>query len=154
MISHENISVIKVGINELDLVSGLFDKYRVFYKQPSNVLEGKKYLEKRIENKQSVIFLAVDSQTKTALGFVQLYPSFSSVALKKIWILNDLYVDQPARQRGVAKRLMQKAKEHALETGAARLTLQTGIENNHAQHLYEKIGYKRDDENYYYDLTL
>ena len=156
MSKDENMVIIKAGLEQLDLVAELFDKYRIFYEQPSNLAEGRKFIRERMENGQSVIFLAIEKQESTdiPLGFVQLYPSFSSVNLAKRWILNDLYVDQSARRRGVAKGLMQKAKEYAVETGAIELTLETAIDNKKAQHLYERIGYEKDEKHFYYNLSL
>lgn len=152
----EKITVIKAGLNELGLVTGLFDKYRIFYKQTSNLEEGKKFIQERMKNDQSVIFLAVENQTGDVkpLGFVQLYPSFSSVTMQKLWNLNDLYVEQSVRRKGVAKALMEKAKEYALETGAKGLTLETAIDNYNAQGLYESIGYEKDDEYFHYNFFL
>lgn len=152
----EKVTVIKAGLNELGLVTRIFDKYRMFYKQTSNLKEGRKFIQERIKNDQSIIFLAVENKIDDVkpLGFVQLYPSFSSVTMKKLWILNDLYVEQSARRKGVAKALMEKAKEYALETGAKGLTLETAIDNYNAQVLYESMGYKKDDECYHYNFFL
>ncbi|WP_079527877.1 GNAT family N-acetyltransferase [Halobacillus hunanensis] len=156
MTNDENIVLIKADLDQIDLVAELFDKYRVFYEQPSNVEEGKKFIRERMAKQQSVIFLAIEQQESSVkpLGFVQLFPSFSSVNLAKIWILNDLYVDQSARRMGVAKSLMQRAKEHALETGAKELTLETASSNHKAQDLYELIGYEKDEEHFYYSLLI
>ncbi|MFQ3544475.1 GNAT family N-acetyltransferase [Halobacillus rhizosphaerae] len=152
----ENVEIIKAGLEQLDLVTELFDKYRIFYEQPSNLSEGKKFIRERMEQGQSVIFLAIEKQESTdiPLGFVQLYPTFSSVNLAKRWILNDLYVDQLARRRGVAKGLMQKAKEYAVDTGAIELSLETAADNTNAQHLYEWLGYEKDEKHFYYHLSL
>ncbi|MGM8212515.1 GNAT family N-acetyltransferase [Virgibacillus sp. W0430] len=156
MTNGENIVLMKAELDEVDLVSDLFDQYRVFYKQPSNIEEGKKFLLDRMRKQQSVIFLAVEEQETSVkpLGFVQLFPSFSSVSLAKTWILNDLYVVQSARRRGVAKRLMQKAKEYALETDAKKVMLETATDNYKAQQLYESIGYEKDSEHFYYSLLI
>ncbi|MGH0540758.1 GNAT family N-acetyltransferase [Bacillus cereus] len=152
----KKITIIKAGLNELDLVTEVFDKYRIFYKQTSNLKEGKRFIQERMKNDQSVIFLAVENQTDDVkpLGFVQLYPSFSSVTMQKLWNLNDLYVDQLVRRKGVAKTLMEKAKKYALETGAKGLTLETAIDNYNAQGLYESIGYEKDDECFHYNFFL
>ena len=69
----------------------------------------------------------------------------TSVAARRLWILNDLFVAERARRRGVARALMQGAREHALQTGAIRLTLQTERRNAQAQALYESLGYVRQE---------
>lgn len=146
-------SIKRASIEDAEKVSVLFDAYRVFYKQDSDLPLANKYISDRINNDESVIFFAQD-ENGNYLGFTQLYPSFSSVSAKPIWILYDLFVAESARRKGVAKQLMNKAKEHALETNAESLILETAIDNYNAQALYEMLGYERDNEFYSYYLEL
>ena len=99
-----------------------------------------------------MILLAEDARGD-ALGFTQLYPSFSSVAARRIWILNDLYVLPAARGQGVGRAVLEAAKTHALATGAHRLDLSTAHDNP-AQKLYEAAGYTRDNHFHHYSLPL
>jgi GNAT superfamily N-acetyltransferase len=101
---------------------------------------------------ESVIFVAQNQQGQ-AIGFTQLYPAFSSVSARRIWILNDLFVTPGARGNGVARQLLDMAKNHAVATGAKRLALSTARDNP-AQKLYESVGYERDNLFYHYSLTL
>ena len=98
-------------IDDLDAVADLFDRYRVFYNQPSALDTSRSFIEKRLQNRDSNIFVAIDSLQ--IVGFTQLYPSFSSVSAKQIWILNDLYVAETARKQGIAKSLMNAAERFA-----------------------------------------
>lgn len=141
----------KATINELDSLTELFDLYRVFYEQASNLEGARKFLNERITNDESVVFIAYDGNN--SLGFVQLYPSFSSVSMIQSWVLNDLYVIEPARGKGVGEKLMKKAIDFAKETGAKGVFLETGKENITAQRLYEKVGFKRES-NYFYYFTI
>lgn len=102
----------QVTIHELDELVTLFDNYRLFYQQPSDVEAAKIFLRERIEKNESVIFLAKDD-SGNALGFTQLYPTFSSVRMVREWILNDLFVADNARKLGVADALMQAAETFA-----------------------------------------
>ena len=86
------------------------------------------------------------------IGFTQLYPSFSSLSLKKVLILNDLYVQEDFRRLGVGKMLLDAAKDYALQINSKGLTLSTGIENETAQSLYEKYGFIRNEHFYEYFL--
>jgi ribosomal protein S18 acetylase RimI-like enzyme len=138
----------KATINDLDSVAELFDLYRVFYDQESNFKGAQEFLKERLLNNQSVIFIAFEENN--ALGFVQLYPSFSSVSMKRSWVLNDLYVKQTARKKGVGEKLIKKAIHFAEETGAKGVLLETGKENVTAQRLYEKIGFVRETNYFYY----
>jgi GNAT superfamily N-acetyltransferase len=138
-----NIS--RATLADLDTVAPLFDAYRVFYGKWSDIAAARAFLHERLVNDESVVLLARDDASGIGLGFTQLYPSFSSVAARRLWILNDLFVAESARRRGVARALMQSAREHALQTGAIRLTLQTERRNVQAQALYESLGYVRQE---------
>ncbi|TWD91596.1 GNAT family acetyltransferase [Neobacillus bataviensis] len=138
----------KATLTELEPLTELFDLYRMFYKQESDLEGAKQFLSERISKDESVSFIALDGENP--LGFVQLYPSFSSVSMKRLWILNDLYVKKEARGKGVGENLLKKAIEFAKETGAKGLFLETTNDNYNAQRLYEKIGYKKEANYFYY----
>ena len=138
----------KATLTELEPLTELFDLYRMFYKQESDLEGAKQFLSERISKDESVAFIALDG--KNPLGFVQLYPSFSSVGMKRSWILNDLYVKKEARGKGVGENLLKKAIEFAKETGAKGLFLETTNDNYNAQRLYEKIGFKKEANYFYY----
>ncbi|MGC4103979.1 N-acetyltransferase family protein [Ferruginibacter sp.] len=145
------VEIRKALTADVKLVTPLFDAYRVFYQQPSNVQAAADFLQQRLDNAESVIFIAmVDG---VAAGFCQLFPIFSSVGLKRTWLLNDLYVNETARGKGVASALLQQAKEWGLETNSRWLLLQTGADNITAQSVYEKNGWKRVGD-YFYELPL
>ncbi|MCC5658109.1 GNAT family N-acetyltransferase [Nostoc sp. XA010] len=146
------MEVILANINHLEAVSVLFDRYRVFYNQPSNLEAAKEFLKERFNNNESVVFAANDNGE--LVGFTQLYPSFSSVSMKRVWILNDLYVEESHRRRGIAKLLMSVAEEYAKESGAVRVILATQISNITAQKLYETQDYIKNEEFYHYALRL
>lgn len=139
-------------IEDLDGVSNLFNLYRMFYQQESDLEGARNYIKERIENKESIIFVVKDEQSY--VGFTQLYPTFSSISMKRSWILNDLYVDSKARKQGIGEKLLLKAKEFAIENGAKSISLSTAPENVSAQRLYEKNGYKKDSQFYHYELDL
>ena len=151
--SSESLTVRPAGIADLEPVARLFDGYRVFYEQPSDPDGARAFIQKRLENRDSVIFLAEDDQGH-ALGFTQLYPLFSSVRMRDIWLLNDLYVSPDARRRGVGHALMECARQHARETGAAGLELATAKDNEAAKSVYEDLGWKLDTEFDHYSLSV
>lgn len=139
--------------NVKDLVP-LFDAYRQFYGQAKDLEGAKSFLTKRLEKDESVAFLAKDETSLKYAGFVHLYPIFSSVSMRKMWLLNDLFVDADFRRKGIGKALMNAARDLAASTNAKGLMLETGIENRSAQELYESLGYERNDGYYVYYLTL
>ncbi|MBX7151763.1 GNAT family N-acetyltransferase [bacterium] len=148
-----SMNVIRCTEKHAAVIAPLFDAYRGFYHQTSDITGAEKFLSDRLKNSESIVFVALDDSGK-ALGFVQLYPSFSSVSIKKIWILNDLFVIPEARKKGVGEALMETARKFAVETHAKGLQLETGIENITAQRLYEKLGYVRNVETHQYFLKV
>ncbi|MBN4085451.1 GNAT family N-acetyltransferase [Flavobacteriaceae bacterium AH-315-B10] len=139
--------IIKAHIEHLDLIVSLFDAYRVFYKRPSDKEAAKQFLFERLKNRDSIIFLAfVDNE---AVGFTQLYPSFSSVSMQPIYILNDLYVTKEYRKQGIGVALLNKAKQLCKEQNYKGLGLQTET-SNPAQYLYESLGWKKDTDLQYF----
>ncbi len=153
--SKNAIEVVRAALDDLPLLVPLFDGYRQFYKQASDPEAGRRFLAAHLENGTSVIFLAFRATAegeRHACGFTQLYPSFSSISLKPLWILNDLFVAPDARGLGVGRALLECAREFAAGTGARGLTLKTAVDNYSAQALYESSGWKRDEQFYSYDL--
>lgn len=149
------IAIVRATIEDVPLIAPLFDGYRQFYKQPSNLEGARLFLTERLEENSSVIFLALrtgENDERQPCGLTQLYPSFSSVSLKRVWILNDLFVAPEARRLGAGHALLERARTFAAETGAKGLTLSTAIDNYTAQALYEAAGWKRDEEFYAYHL--
>ena len=145
------IQIVRASIKELDDLVPLFDAYRGFYEASSDHAAARAFLTERIERDESVIFLAYASP-HVPVGFTQMYPSFSSVSLKRLWILNDLFVRSDVRRGGVGRALLERARQHAVETGAKGLVLSTGVMNKPAQTLYESCGWQRDDEFFQYHL--
>jgi ribosomal protein S18 acetylase RimI-like enzyme len=129
----------------------LFDAYRVFYKQPSDLPAAFEFISQRIAADESVIFIAlIDGEVA---GFVQLYPIFSSVGLKRAWLLNDLFVAEKFRRQGIAEALLEQAKEHGIETDAAWIMLETASDNYRAQSVYEKNGWIKSG-NFFYEYPV
>ncbi|MEZ4774273.1 MAG: GNAT family N-acetyltransferase [Bacteroidia bacterium] len=146
------MNIIPASIEHLPVLVPLFDAYRTFYRRPSDPEAARVFLEERITRQESVIFLAQADQT--GAGFVQLYPLFSSLGMKRRWLLNDLYVAPEFRNMGVATLLIERAREWGISTGASALMLETEVTNVGAQRLYDKTGWKRDTSNFWYYLEL
>lgn len=131
-------------------LSVLFDQYRIFYEQETDVVGAEKFLKARFKQKDSSIIIA--STESNIKGFIQLYPSFSSVSMKRVWILNDLFVADEYRRKNVARKLIEAAKKHANDTGAIRLELATQTSNIPAQNLYETMGFIKDELFFHYSF--
>ena len=137
----------RITLSDILDIAPLFDGYRVFYKQQSDIEAAVKFLQERISNNESVIFATY--YNNKAVGFVQLYFTYSSVSLERSLILNDLFVDPKFRNKDIGKDLLLKAQEFCMQNNYKGLALETAI-NNPAQKLYEKLGWIKDSYCFHY----
>lgn len=149
-----SVSTFRATEENLDGLAVLFDAYRVFYRQPSDLDAAWHFIEERLTSEDSVIFLAWLAETDELVGFTQLYPTYSSVRMRRVWTLNDLFVAEPARGHGVARALMEAARVFAVSTGAVSLELATERDNTTAQALYDSLDYDREANYLHFSLTL
>jgi ribosomal protein S18 acetylase RimI-like enzyme len=147
-----NPTVRRATLADLDLVAPLFDAYRQFYACSPDLELARRFLGERLERGESVVFVAVADGK--GVGFVQLYPTFTSIGARRAWILNDLYVAPDARRLGVGRALLDAARTMAEETGAAWMELATAKDNARAQALYRKCGYRLDEKYDRFQLKL
>ena len=138
--------------HDIDRLAPLFDSYRQFYGQRSDIAAARAFLLDRFRHAESIIFIA--SRDGVGIGFTQLYPSFSSIALTRIYVLSDLFVATDARKLGAGRLLLKAAAEFGRSIGAHQLTLETAKTNLAAQALYEACGWEKDTEFYVYQISL
>jgi len=138
------ILVRQAVLSDLDALAGLFDDYRRFQGQPGDLAAGRAFLAERFDHGESVLFLAHDHLQP--LGFAQLYPSFSSVSLQRVFVLNDLFVHERGRRRGVASALLDAVEAYAWTFRATRITLNVARDNEDAQALYRARGWTQDQQ--------
>ena len=146
------VTVRQAVLSDLAALVPLFDAYRQFYGRPSDVGAAREFLLARFDHGESVLFIAHAGHTP--VGFTQLYASFSSVSLARTFVLNDLYVDEQARRKGAAAKLMAAAVEFAGALGAVRISLSTATTNDTAQALYASAGWTRDDQFFVYHRAI
>jgi GNAT superfamily N-acetyltransferase len=148
-----DITVREATVFDLDLLVPLFDEYRQFYGKESDPDLARRFLLERFQYSQSIVFLA-EGQDGLAIGFTQLFPSFSSASAARIFILNDLFVRPEFRRMKAGSLLLAAAARFGRAVGAVRLTLSTEITNLTAQALYEAEGWRRQIDFYVYNLAL
>ncbi|MBK1897595.1 GNAT family N-acetyltransferase [Chryseobacterium paridis] len=141
----------KANTSDIQQLSELFDQYRVFYHKESDIPSAENFLKERIENKESEIFVAEDEGK--LVGFVQLYPLFSSTRMKRYWILNDLYVNDSYRGKGYSKELIEEAKELCKSSNASGVLLETGKSNDVGNRLYPACGFELYDSVNFYEWS-
>ena len=145
------VSVRQAVLADVPVVAPLFDAYRQFYGRAPDLAAAESFLRERFGHGESIVFLA--HAAEVPVGFTQLYPSFSSVSLARVFILNDLFVAPGLRRAGVGSALLDAAIAYARSFGAVRVTLNTDIANTTAQSVYEARGWKRDSEYYAYHFA-
>ncbi|MFC6293595.1 GNAT family N-acetyltransferase [Macrococcus epidermidis] len=138
--------------DDLEQVSGLLNNYRIFYGKESDIESCTKFIKDRYVSNESKIFVADNGEE--LVGFVQIYPVFSTVSLQRAYILNDLYVSSNSRTGGVGRQLIEKTFEYARKNNARYVTLETGIDNTKAQSLYKKMDMKVDDSVLHFSRTF
>jgi GNAT superfamily N-acetyltransferase len=139
----------KATIKDLNLVVELFDKYRVFYEKESDKQKAEEFLFERLKLNDSEIFVA-ETDENDLVGFVQLYPLFSSTRMQRLWLLNDLFVDKGFRGNGISKQLIETAKNLCIQTNACGLILETAKTNSIGNELYPQVGFSLDEDHNYY----
>src|SRR5690554_8219609 len=100
-------NVKKVGLKDLDTTAELFNLYRVFYRQADDYEKCKKFIEERLNNDQSHIFVVYVGDK--AVGFVQLYKLYHYIKLAKQWLLSDLFVHSDNRGKGLSLAFIARA---------------------------------------------
>lgn len=141
----------KATLQDLPQLAELFDQYRIFYHKDSDIPSAETFLKERIENKDSEIFVA--EIQGDLVGFVQLYPLFSSTRMKRYWLLNDLFINENDRGKGFSKELIEETKKWAVSTNSAGILLETGKSNDVGNKLYPGCGFELYDEVNFYEWT-
>jgi GNAT superfamily N-acetyltransferase len=146
------VTVSQAVLADLEALVPLFDGYRQFYGRPSDIDAARVFLLARFNHGESVLFIAREGNTP--VGFTQLYPGFSSVSLARTFLINDIFVSEHARRKGVASQLISAAIEFARSLSAVRVSLSTATTNETAQALYRSTGWKRDEQFFVYHFAV
>ncbi|QPL52241.1 hypothetical protein [Vibrio navarrensis] len=72
------MKILKASISELDQIVSLFDDYRRFYGQKSDIDAAREFLRNRFANNESVIFLAMTESNEEKwtpmVGRIRVHP--------------------------------------------------------------------------------
>jgi ribosomal protein S18 acetylase RimI-like enzyme len=144
--------IVRARTRDLGDALPLFGAYRRFYHRSTDPAAARRYLSARLARGEAILLVAYEG--REPMGFTVLYTTFSSLAMRPLWILNDLYVRPPARRRHIATRLLDRAAAEARAAGAVGMILDTARTNRRAQRLYAACGWTRDEKFLHYELTL
>ncbi len=147
------IHIRKATLEDIEQVAQLFDAYRVFYAQESDIDTAQQFLTERISNKESVVFIA-ENEAKESVGFVQLYPIFSSTRMKRLWLLNDLFIQPNYRGKRISIQLINASKQLVKESNSCGLILETAKDNAIGNALYLREGFTLDTEHNFYEYEV
>lgn len=134
-------------LSDVAFIAPLFNEYRIFYNQETDLSASSAFLEERLRNNESIIFVAINEGE--IIGFTQLYKTFSSVSLQPFYILNDLFVALAHRKKGAGEALLKHSKIHCTRENYKGLALETTTDNP-AQKLYERLEWKKDEHCFHY----
>jgi GNAT superfamily N-acetyltransferase len=138
-------SITRATAADVAAIAPLFDAYRAFFTGGNRLGESRSFLEERIARDESIVFLArEESEDGEAVGFVQLYPLWSSWYCRRIWFLSDLYVTESARKRGIGRQLVERVIDYARETNAASVMVELPRREPHLEEFYRRLGFVRD----------
>lgn len=146
--SLSSLNIRQATLADLDELAELFDEYRAFQSKPRDLPAAREFLHARLAHSESVVFMA--RAAARPVGFAQLYPSYSSVSLARVFILNDLFVHEAGRRQGVASKLLAAVEAYAWSEGAVRVTLNVARDNTAGQALYEASGWSKDSQFFMY----
>jgi len=148
----KTIEIRNATTDHLSELARLFNAYRIFYKKESDIEAAKFFLKERMIRNESTIFISLNDDVIT--GFIQLYPLFSSTRMKRLWLLNDLFVDEKFRGQGISETLIDRAKEWCRESNACGFMLETAKTNAIGNRLYQKMGLELDVEHNVYNWEV
>ncbi|MHB1861602.1 MAG: GNAT family N-acetyltransferase [Gemmatimonadaceae bacterium] len=156
MVDLANIRIARATRSHLSALVELFSAYREFYGCTTDSRRAHEFLLERIRGEESMILLALEGSgaAERAVGFVQLYPSFSSLRMARMWVLNDFYTRPDCRRQGVGHLLLGAARSLAAGSGASYIELLTARGNRAARRVYESVGYRADQQYCRYTLDL
>lgn len=148
------LEITRATVDDLEALLPLVTGYRVFYEREPELAGERAFVERNLRDGRSTIFLARDAEGRSTVGFVQLFQTHSTVCLGPQLILEDLFVIPEARGGGAAMKLIERAEAYAREIGAVGMFLETAMDNETAQRVYERAGWTRENRFYKYNAKL
>ncbi len=143
----------KAVLEDVKNLSVLFDNYRQFYKKESDMAGAVSFLTERIRHSESEIFVS-ENEDQEMIGFVQMYPVFSSTRMKRLWLLNDLFIQPEYRGKGISVALINECKNLCRQTKSCGMILETAKDNAIGNNLYLKTGFVPDYDHNYYEWEI
>ncbi len=98
---------------------------------------------KELANDKAIILCAKLDGKLVGYAYARLEPRDWNALLDAHGALHDIYVDESARRRGVAKQLIERIAQELGARGAPRVVLHTSVKNLGAQRLFQSVGFRK-----------
>ena len=127
-----------VGAEEMDQVLPLIAGYQTFYGAKPDEQRNRRFFSRFLHPSEEGLLLGawVDGDL---VGFANLYWFFSSTKATETVLMNDLFVKEGNRGKGIGRALIQSALDETRRRGAAHLEWFTAPDNSTAQRLYDSV---------------
>lgn len=112
--------------------------------------EAQRRILRDVFSKRINLFIA--SLDNVAAGYALYFYTYSSFLARPTLYLEDIFVSQDLRGKGIGKKLFLKCVSEAVKRGCGRMEWSVLTWNKNAIEFYEKLGAKRLEEWYYYRL--
>jgi len=120
--------------------------------EPPNLAARRRIINDLFSKKLINLFVAVD-KTSGQVGYALYFYTYSSFLAKPTLYLEDIFVAEKHRKRGIGKALFMACVREAKRKGCGRMEWGVLTWNINAIRFYEKLGAKRLDQWYYYRLN-
>jgi ribosomal protein S18 acetylase RimI-like enzyme len=100
------------------------------------------FLGGMIESSEDCVFVAEENGIVVGYVFAALEPLSWKELRGPAGFIHDVAVEESARNRGIAAKLMQAAFDWLRERGAPRVILWTAAQNRSAQSLFHRLGFR------------
>jgi GNAT superfamily N-acetyltransferase len=139
------IEIAPLSAEEFEPVLPLIAAYQRFYEVERIDEERNRSFFRRFLAPSDDGLLLGARQGEEIVGFACLYWHFSSLSAAETVLMNDLFVSESVRGRGVGRALIEASATVARERGAAHLEWATAPDNHTAQRLYDSTGAERSE---------
>lgn len=136
----DRISVRRAEVSDAPGLSVLYRRFLRSYGHDSEPQAIVRFLERLLRESWVIFFVATD-ESAGIVGFAGCSLSYSAISRSVAVTINDLFVDLPARRRGVATALCGAIEAYATSNGFVKVFVQTAPEAKAAIALYTKLGF-------------
>jgi ribosomal protein S18 acetylase RimI-like enzyme len=103
----------------------------------------RRFFGSQLEEPKAVLLVALQSSRRVGYAYARLEPRDWNALLDTHGALHDIFVEESARRAGVASALLDEVRARLVAAGAPRLVLSTAVQNEAAQRLFERHGFRR-----------